>query len=332
MKTPSVLLFWSAALSVPITATAQSQPERDALETTRAQIVATEREVANQRREVAELEAEVANQQLETRELEAARRQLEAARTELERAARQVAQLSAAQYGRYGNGYAFDRNFMRMRRPLLGLNIANDDDGVRVVGVSPGGPGEAAGAEIGDLIVAVAGVDVSGSADGNSTRIFLDELADVEPGNEVAVTVLRDGQPVDLTIVASDNGYAEWADIGERGYRAMRGARVAQIPGQGVDIELTRPLFLAGSWNDMQLVELTPELGEYFGTAEGLLVVRAPDDDIDLRDGDVILQIGGRTPQSVGHAMRILGSFEPEESLEISIMRAQRRQSITLTR
>jgi hypothetical protein len=58
-------------------------------------------------------------------------------------------------------------------------------------------------------------------------------------------------------------------------------------------------------------VELTPGLGEYFGTDAGLLVVRAPEgDDIDLRDGDVIPEIGGRIPQSVGHAMRILRSVE----------------------
>jgi len=333
MNIRSIVLVCSVALSAPVIAIAQSQAERDPLEATRRQVAETEREVANQRREVARLEAETANQHLETRDLEAARRQLEQARAELERAAREVAQLSAAQYARFGNGYAFDGNFMRMSRPLLGLNIANDDDGVRIVGVSPGGPGETGGAQIGDLIVAVDGVDVSGSADGNSTRVFLDELADVDPGKEVAVAVLRDGQPVDLKIVTSDGNFAGWVGFPQRANRSTRDVRVAQTTAQRGDFVLASPFFIAGSWNDMQLVELTPALGEYFGTESGLLVVRAPDDDdIDLRDGDVILEIGGRTPQSVGHAMRILGSFEPEEPLEVTIMREQRRQSITLTR
>jgi hypothetical protein len=328
-----VALVCSLALSAPVNALAQSQAERDTLEATRRQVAEAERDVANQRRALVEIEAQTAHQQLESRQLEAARQQLAQARAELERAAREVAQLSAAQYAQFGNVYALDGNFARMRRPLLGLNIANDDDGVRVVGVSPGGPGEAGGAQIGDLIVAVDGVDVSGSADGNSTRIFLDELAGVEPDAEVAVAVLRDGQPVELTIVARDRDVAGRADVAERLSRSARSPRAAQIPGPGNEFVLNLPAFIAGRWNDMQLVELTPELGEYFGTETGLLVVRAPEDDaIDLRDGDVILEIGGRTPQSVGHAMRIFGSFEPEEPLEVTIMREQRRQSITLMR
>jgi S1-C subfamily serine protease len=79
----------------------------------------------------------------------------------------------------------------------------------------------------------------------------------------------------------------------------------------------------------MELVPLTEELGSYFGTDDGLLVIRAPNnDDLDLRDGDVILAIGGREPTSPEHAMRILTSFVPGETLEFSIMRRERRQSI----
>jgi len=59
-----------------------------------------------------------------------------------------------------------------------------------------------------------------------------------------------------------------------------------------------------GGWGDMELVPLTEELGRYFGTDKGLLVVRAPeDDDLKLKDGDVIQRIDGREPQSVAHAM-----------------------------
>jgi S1-C subfamily serine protease len=79
----------------------------------------------------------------------------------------------------------------------------------------------------------------------------------------------------------------------------------------------------------MELVELTPGLGTYFGTEEGMLVVRAPRDDVlGLMDGDVILEISGRTPTSVGHALRILGSFEPGEQLELTVMREQRRRTL----
>src|SRR5439155_6359849 len=68
-------------------------------------------------------------------------------------------------------------------------------------------------------------------------------------------------------------------------------------------------------WGDLELVSLNPDLGEYFGTKEGVLVVKAPaDSSLPLKSGDVILKIGDRTPSSPSHAMRILRSYEAGES------------------
>jgi S1-C subfamily serine protease len=70
----------------------------------------------------------------------------------------------------------------------------------------------------------------------------------------------------------------------------------------------------------------------YFGTSEGLLVVHAPDNDaLGLKDGDVILDIGGRKPTTPEHAMKILASFEPSETLRVAIMRHQKRQKLEYT-
>jgi len=81
----------------------------------------------------------------------------------------------------------------------------------------------------------------------------------------------------------------------------------------------------------VEMVPLTEELGRYFGTDEGLLVVRAPDDEqLKLQDGDVIQSIGGRTPDSVSHAMRILGSYQSGETLEIVIMRDRKKQTLEI--
>ena len=68
------------------------------------------------------------------------------------------------------------------------------------------------------------------------------------------------------------------------------------------------------------------------GLGGGLLVVRAPDDEAleALMDGDVILEIGGRTPNGAAHALRILASFEPGETLQLTIMRDQRRETLEI--
>lgn len=91
-----------------------------------------------------------------------------------------------------------------------------------------------------------------------------------------------------------------------------------------------RSLNIATSpWGEMELVPMTSGLARYFGTEDGLLVVRAPSDDsIGIEDGDVILAIGGRTPSSPEHAIRILASFDPGETIEFSIMREGARETI----
>jgi len=50
-----------------------------------------------------------------------------------------------------------------------------------------------------------------------------------------------------------------------------------------------------GSVAGMELATLTPQLGTYFGTDKGVLVLRAPKNaTFNLQDGDVILSIDGR--------------------------------------
>ena len=48
----------------------------------------------------------------------------------------------------------------------------------------------------------------------------------------------------------------------------------------------------------------------------------------DIDDGDVILSINGRTPSSPEHALRILGSYEPGETITFSIMRERQQRTV----
>ena len=85
-----------------------------------------------------------------------------------------------------------------------------------------------------------------------------------------------------------------------------------------------------GALGDMELATLTPQLGRYFGTDKGVLVVRAPKD-FKLEDGDVILAIDGREPTSGSHATRILGSYQPGEKIAIKVMRQQKTVDVETT-
>ena len=82
----------------------------------------------------------------------------------------------------------------------------------------------------------------------------------------------------------------------------------------------------------MDLVSLNPDLGEYFGTSTGLLVVRAPEDSpFKLKGGDVLLKIGDRAPATPTQAFRILDSYEPGETIRLEVLRMHQKTDLNVT-
>ncbi|MFP6827996.1 MAG: PDZ domain-containing protein [Gammaproteobacteria bacterium] len=253
--------------------------------------------------------------------------ELRVARENLEVAARDVARLSA-QVSAPVVGHVIREFDFTSRRAMLGINIEDSDEGVVVAGVSPGGPADESGVETGDIIVAIEAAELTDSESSSPTEVLIGYMARVMPGESVTLSIVRGDEEHEIEIEARalEAQYFAGAFATPTMPLPQGNFRIGGQPPMGFDF--TRRI---GRWADMELVELTPALGGYFGTNEGILVVRAPSDDgLELRDGDVILEIGGRTPTSTEHAMRILGSFEPGETLELTIMRNQRRQSLEL--
>jgi len=290
---------------------------RRALEAAQRDLADAERAAGERNREAREERSRAAEererqrravQEESTGELERARRELEAARRNLEEAAREVARRSARAVGPIVQDFQLQW-LGAGQRALLGIVIEDDAQGVRVTGVSPGGPAEEAGVMIGDVIVSIDGRSLVD--DGRRpSRALIEHLSDIDPGTTVALEVARGGETRVIDVETRE-----------------REDRI--IPFEAPRVEVFTNLFRQGPWSSMELVSLTPELGAYFGTERGLLVVRAPDDDsLMLEDGDVILTINGREPNSPEHAMRILGTFERGETIELTIMR--HRQQMTL--
>jgi S1-C subfamily serine protease len=205
-------------------------------------------------------------------------------------------------------------------RAVLGLNIQDTDLGVLVSGVTPSGPAATAGVTVGDTIVAINDVELARGVGGTKARspsaAFIGELANAVPGDEVELRVLRDGDYRDVAVQAESRGFPFVLGDAERAWQPAT---------------MLRAFTDSSPWRDTELVSMTPELAEYFGVDKGLLVVRAGQGaDVGLRDGDVVLDIGGRAPQTPEHAMRILRSFEPGESLQVAVMRQRRRATLTV--
>ena len=254
-------------------------------------------------------------------------KQLKEARAKLNDAARDVADLSQQLYGG-------DRQDELMRfvqgRPqgaMLGINIEDAkgrEDGVEVVGVSPGGPAEQAGLKTGDIVVAMNGQSLR-TADGRNPGARLVELMrSVEPGQTVNLDYLRDGRQGSAAVKAAPAEPPIARILRERLPKQL--AEGLQIPGFEGLMGPERP------FRSLELVKLTPKLGKYFGTDEGLLVVRAAEGQVlPLEEGDVLLSIDGRKPDSPGHAFRILRSYQPGEKVQLGVLRNRRQLELAAT-
>ncbi|MEO0996244.1 MAG: PDZ domain-containing protein [Pseudomonadota bacterium] len=222
------------------------------------------------------------------------------------------------------------------KRPVLGINIGVDSDaaeagpvdGVAVLGVTPGSAAANAGIRTGDRIVVFDGGSLAADSAEEARRRLLDALAETEAGAGVDVVVVRDGER--LTVAATPReAYVHRVPLPPRAPVAPRVYSFAQGVTPGVDFLLSGA---QRQWDGMELVELTPELGRYFGTDEGLLVVRKPaTGDLPLQEGDVIRAIGDREPSSVSQAMRILRSYDAGDTLELEVMRDKKRRRLDVT-
>lgn len=241
------------------------------------------------------------------------------AQRRLEDAARDVAELSGEAAGA-GVMRGFEPFLANPRRAMLGVNLGGAEPsggGVRVEGVSPGGPAAEAGVKSGDVIVAIQAKPVA------TGRELVRAMESIEPGEKVALRVKRDGKPVELSVEARPLDRA--ALIGAPGAPLVRALSAMEA----MPFDLGGH-WLLGSWGDAEFVTLTPALGRYFGAEKGVLVARAPEDAaLGLEDGDVLLSIGGRDPQTGSHAMRILRSYQAGESVELRILRDRRAQTLS---
>jgi predicted metalloprotease with PDZ domain len=242
--------------------------------------------------------------------------QLEAARKRLEQAAHDVARLSSQL-----SGTVIDRvmPFVEAGHAIIGVQLepAAGAAGARVREVSPGGPAAEAGIHVGDVIVAVNGTELK---DEEPARQVVRIMRDVKPDAKVSVRVSRDGKTRDFTLTARP------------GPSVLASVRGLPDLGFGPFPEWQGAFLFHGPLMDMELATLTPRLGSYFGSEQGVLVVRAPADGaVKLEDGDVILAIDGRQPTSGSHATRILSSYQPGEKFTLRIIRQHKTLEVDAT-
>jgi C-terminal processing protease CtpA/Prc len=215
-------------------------------------------------------------------------------------------------------------------------DAAEDKIGARIEAVTPSGPAEKAGIKAGDIITRFNGTALGGArAEGDEESgpgMRLIELARaLEPGDTVQVEYRRGTDNRKATIVAEDLGWARSGNFPDMArFEGVMPRIEGMMPKMQIGPEGEFSFAFGSPWGGIEMVKLNPDLGDYFGTREGVLVVSAPaDSSLALKGGDVILSIGGRKPTSPMHAMRILRSYEEGETVAIDVQRKQKRVTVS---
>lgn len=252
-------------------------------------------------------------------------------------------------------------------RPRIGISVDGDQassidaQGAEVQSVLPDGPAAEAGLREGDIITRIAGrsllsplaADVEEDFDEDESlpvQRLLSIARDLEPGEEVEIEYLREGQRSTVSVEArelSGRSYAFGFDGDQIRIDADRMRADAERIRDRVGVLEWRgdapPLPIAprapatfgffggpmGSRFGIELIELNEGLGTYFGTTQGVLVTEVDEDStLGLRPGDVILRVGDREATSPDRVVRLLETYEDGEQINFRIRRSGAETSV----
>ncbi len=218
----------------------------------------------------------------------------------------------------------------------IGVSIRdiNDDElkagkvtsGVVIEDVEADGPAQKAGFKAGDIVTDYDGERV------RSTRQFIRLVQETADGRPVAASVMRDGQRMRSRSshgreARSSSATARKTRVpaGAEGHAACRSSR-RLIPPK-FDVFVAGPPGALG----LSVDELTPQLGEYFGTKEGVLVKTVGQLEASragVKAGDVITSVNGGTVASAVDLRRRAQRLEDGDEFTLAIVRDKKPMTL----
>jgi serine protease Do len=151
-----------------------------------------------------------------------------------------------------------------------------DRDGALVAAVSPNSPAFRAGLKPGDVITKVDGTTVTNPGD------LADDIANVDPGHDTAITFLRDGKPHDITVAVTTmpaNPNADFETGGAPGGPAAVGHAALGLTLAPLTQDDRSQLNLPASATGAVIAEVKPN---------------SPADQAGLQPGDLLIGVGSQ--------------------------------------
>ena len=206
-------------------------------------------------------------------------------------------------------------------RAFLGVLIADQDEaGIVVAGVSPDSGAEEAGLQADDVIVAINNESLLG--DERPLAVLNDVLADIDPGDAVTLNLLRDGAEQTVDVVTS-------------AFNSEAGIRHLQALAEEIDIDLPfdwriNQIRSARNRraNEIKLVDIGEDLGEYFDVDAGVLVLDTPARS-ELKPGDILKRVDGAAVSSAQDGYRLLRRLR--EDAEAQVLRKKRSVTVAVS-
>jgi serine protease Do len=189
--------------------------------------------------------------------------------------------------------------------------------GVLVDRVRPGSPAEKAGLKRSDTIVKFDGERV------RSARQFSRLVEETPPDRSVDATIVREGKRLDVHITPSSREAFTWDDdrLGDRIRERLGDVDMLADRLAGLDLRFDMPD--SSERLGMTVQTLSPQLAEYFGAKEGVLVTSVSEGSkaarAGLRAGDVITSINGERVHSSDDVLRRLR--DGSDNMSIGLVR-----------
>ncbi|MDE1961915.1 MAG: PDZ domain-containing protein [Xanthomonadaceae bacterium] len=318
---PSKMYTYPLLIGALVLSAAVCADEPDA--TAQARAAAQTARVAAQ---TARASAEAAQAQAETARVDA-QRELDRMREQMRDLSRKMADLSI-KLGDVGpHTYAF-RYLGDPDRGMIGVVLAPQKDGLHVDAVTPGGPADKAGVRDGDVLVAIDGRTLPGED-------ASDALHDLKVGQSVKLTIRHDGKSREIALKAERREPFDFADaFGKGNLLPPDFDRRVQIQVRDTMHHAhdgMRELRLLTPWWGLNLAPLNPDLGGYFGTDKGVLVLSADASAFKgLKSGDVVQDVSGRSVTRPEDALRLLRDAPAGSQVKVQVLRQRKPVVLSL--
>ena len=289
-----------------------------------------------------------------------ARKELAELRTQMQELSRKMASLSN-ELGEGGpRSYAY-RYLGNPDSAMIGIVLGMDDEHVTIGAMTPDGPAARAGLHGSDIVTAIDHQPIEGKTGLESVKKAKGLLSNLKEGQNVTIEYLRDGKKGVVTFPAERRQAWNWPmmmsddpehpllpkDFNERMRadveRAQREAeRTYERDHERMDKQVERAereamqhvprqMHIAMPWWGLNLAPLNADLGHYFGTDKGVLVIAADADSLPgIRAGDVITSIAGETVSRPEDALRALRDKETGKDVPIKLLRDRKAIALNM--